>query len=117
MHEFGHVLGFDHQTQGVMEATLQTGERLLPSTLGDPDRTPSATGTAPTRKNGPADQAPPQLVMVFDEARGELVLPGLGSRRPDHGDLKFYPSQWDGKEERESGDDWIVDYHPRKLHG
>ena len=33
MHEFGHVLGFDHQAQGVMEATLQTGERLLPTNL------------------------------------------------------------------------------------
>lgn len=59
IHEFGHVLGFDHQAQGVMEATLQTGKRLLPTTLSDPDhRTPSAADTAPIRNNAPPEQRP-----------------------------------------------------------
>ena len=33
MHELGHVLGLEHQTQGVMEAALAPGERLVPDGL------------------------------------------------------------------------------------
>jgi hypothetical protein len=112
------VLGFEHQAQGLMEATLQTGERLLPTTLSAPDYgTASPADTAQVSSNVPALPAPARRFLVFDEANGELVRPGFGLPRPDHRDLKFYPSQWDGREDRQNDDDWIVDYRPRKLHG
>ena len=118
MHELGHELGFEHQAQGVMEATLQTGERLILTDVSIPDNGPApCQASRPVRNDTPPLPAPPRRFMVFDEAKGELVRPGLGLPRPDHRDLKFYPSEWDGREDRESDDDWIVDYRPRKLHG
>jgi hypothetical protein len=34
-HELGHLLGFDHQATGVMEDTLATGARRVPSSASD----------------------------------------------------------------------------------
>jgi len=37
-HEFGHLLGLEHSTSGVMEDTLATGTRQLPSDAATVDQ-------------------------------------------------------------------------------
>jgi hypothetical protein len=117
-HELGHVLGWEHQSQGVMEPTLQAGERLIPTSLSALDNgTLRREDSGPVRKDHSPVTARPGWFMVFDEAKGELAWPGanlLGGYR----DLKFYLAQGDGAvNSGDNGDDWIVDCHPRKRHG
>ncbi len=73
MHELGHVLGFDHDEEGLMAETLAPGTRLLPtSEEGSPDGSPSPGPLA-----GFGEAAPPS-VRALDRlfaAVGEDSLP------------------------------------------
>jgi len=120
MHELGHELGFEHQPQGIMEPTLKTGERLNPTDLSASAQvTPRLANPDPVRNDTQPVPAPQRRFQVFDEAKGEFFRPGVGLPLSGYRDLKFHPAPWDGREvhEGDNGEDWIVDYHPRKLHG
>ena len=110
MHEMGHVLGLEHLPQGIMEPALQAGERLLPATLSSPDN-----GAAKNQEV--ASSAKGNLTLVFDEMRGDFFR-ALGSQAGNH-DMEFYPSEGDGTGAKagDNGNDWIVDFRPKKLHG
>ena len=117
-HELGHVLGWEHQSQGIMEPTLQAGERLIPTSLSALDNGPlRREDSAPVRKDHSPVTARPGWFMVFDEAKGELAWPGA-NLSDGYRDLKFYLAQGDGAvNSGDNGDDWIVDCRPRKRHG
>ena len=52
MHEFGHVLGRDHERDGVMEETLITGTREAPE-LAHGHGLPAGKPAAPIAKAAP----------------------------------------------------------------
>jgi hypothetical protein len=49
--------------------------------------------------------------------RGDFFRAGIS--KAGYHDLKFDPSEWDGTGAKagDNGDDWIVDFRPKKLHG
>ncbi|MGB8993390.1 MAG: hypothetical protein WCD80_15145 [Desulfobaccales bacterium] len=57
-------------------------------------------------------------LMALDKVEFKIAdLPGA-NLSAGYRDLQFYPAQWDGAvKSGNNGDDWIVDFHPRKLHG
>jgi hypothetical protein len=102
MHEFGHVLGYNDissgvQSVGIMDSTVDAGERLLPDQVKKTKRI-----TKPAK----AHQA-----FVFDEKSGELTNTTKKSRRPkiDRAAVQFQPA-WAGTgvlEEEKDG--WIIE--------
>ena len=97
-HELGHVLGFEHQDEGVMEPVLQPGERSAP-----------VSGSAPAAKE--------KIVWLYDDRKGELVSPAVSHHRLDLKKVKFDSSMWVHQENTgdENQEDWIIDFKPRKL--
>lgn len=96
-HELDHLLGFDHQDQGVMAPTLAPGVR----------HTTPAIGRSEAKK---------QVVLLFDEANGKLTPPVQDRLRTYLHSLKFDPALWQkpaaSQDDRE--DEWIVDLGPKK---
>jgi hypothetical protein len=96
MHEFGHLLGRDHDGAGVMEESLAPGERLLPDHDHEPAVAPPAAITRPLRRPDPEADAKPVTVKPVPGApladfvsvapltadRPAAVAPAVELRRP-----------------------------------
>jgi len=103
MHEFGHVLGYsdvsiDGQGTGIMDATLDAGERLLPGPVKKAKRS--------------AKPAKTHEALVFDEMSGEFVNANKTHRRAkqDPGSMRFEPLLTGAaKSAVEEKDGWIVE--------
>jgi hypothetical protein len=99
MHEFGHVLGFDDVTvfgqgTGLMDATLDAGERLLPN---------------PVKTSKPVRE---HQALLFDEKSGELVNHTKKHRRTkaNAAAMQFEPVLAGvGKSADKEKYDWIVE--------
>ena len=122
MHEMGHVLGFEHLPQGIMEATLQAGERLTLTDLRSLDKTTvrqEESGRTLQERKWSGIRTPDSSFLLFDEAKGEFFSPGLNGTLAGIQGLSFDPAQWDraGGRTEDNGDDWIVKFSPKKMHG
>jgi len=124
-HELGHIIGFEHQEEGVMSPILPAGARqteLIPATIGatpgqDGDNSDKAWSGAPTPTAGSSASA--RLVMLFDEKRGDFFQPNLSSSVTENHNWQIESPQWDGSgaDSGDNGNDWIINLHPKKLHG
>ena len=78
-HELGHVLGFDHATDGLMAETLAAGKRLAPSPGGNADRSP-----APLSQTKRGIQATDAIFAMVARDEGTLGVAGslYGRGRP-----------------------------------
>jgi hypothetical protein len=99
MHELGHVLGLEHQTQGVMEAALAPSERLVLTDSGGNGGAAAALA---------ASAAKPQT-WVFDELRGEFLGAGTKYYLAEN-NLRFNFPDSDGavSSQNDNGSDWLI---------
>jgi hypothetical protein len=63
LHEYGHLLGHDHQEVGVMEERLAPGERLLPDPEHGPDVALPVVTIATARRPGETDRGSATVLM------------------------------------------------------
>jgi hypothetical protein len=126
-HEMGHLLGFDHADSGLMAPALAPGQRFAPPAPGAPDQADSLSrgcfygeelAGCPACQPAPASAAPAapsRQVMLFDDAQGRFMRPGLQGKLATPPSLNFNLTPWDEAGASSGhGDDWVLAVRPYK---
>ena len=95
----------------------QRGERLQHPGGGDVDSFKTLINGTPLRKT-PALSPGQKLVLRFDDDQGVFYQPGgEGSRARLDWQIDLALLNGSDMKNQDNGGDWIIDLHPKKLHG